>query len=163
MPRRSKKKTKKKGGTARKYRSASPMNLKRSKISKSKRSYLNRELKKMPSKRKLLKKQLNNSKNKRYSSNLKNQLSKLDARENKFRRQLPVSRSKRKVKSASAKAPSRSHRQSDLYLMRQKNLQRRPNETQKKYEMRMRRRRSARNVSRIARRPRSPVFDYEYF
>jgi len=160
MPRKSRKKTKKKGGTSRKYRSASPMNQQRSKISKSKRSYVNNQLKKISSKRKKYSRTLRDSKNRsKYGSHIKKQLIKLDDREDKFRRQLPVSHSRRNVKSASARAPSRSHRQSDLYLMRQKNLQRRPNETQKKYEMRMRRRRSARNVSRIARRPASPIFD----
>ena len=148
------------GSRVKGVRSASPRRLQKGKVSSKRVKSIRKQLNKIKSTRSQYKKTMKSPRNRsRYGKQLQSRMNQLDQKEIKLKRQLPKSKSKSKAKSAPGKFPSRSHKQSDLYLMRQRNLQRRPGET----EAQFRRRQARRNTSRIARthryRPPSPVDD----
>ena len=148
------------GSRVKGVRSASPRRLQKGKVSPKRVKSIRKQLNKIKSTRSQYKKTMKSPRNRsRYGKQLQSRMNQLDQKEIKLKRQLPKSKSKSKAKSAPGKFPSRSHKQSDLYLMRQRNRSRRPGETDAQF----RRRQARRNTSRLARthryRPPSPVDD----
>ena len=148
------------GSRVKGVRSASPRRLQKGKVSPKRVKSIRKQLNKIKSTRSQYKKTLQSPRNRsRYGKQLQSRMKQLDQKEIKLKRQLPKSKSKSKAKSAPGKFPSRSHKQSDLYLIRQRNRTRRPGET----EAQFRRRQARRNTSRLPRthryRPPSPVDD----
>ena len=148
------------GSRVKGVRSASPRRLQKSNVSSSRVKSIRKQLQKIKSTRSQYKKTLRSPKNRsRYGKQLQSRMKQLNQKETKLKRQLPRSKSKSKAKSAPGKFPSRSHRQSDLHLMRQRNRTKRPGETDAQF----RRRQARRNTSRLPRthrhRPPSPVDD----
>ena len=146
------------GSRVKGVRSASPRRLQKGNVSSSRVKSIRKQLQKIKSTRSQYKKTLRSPKNRsRYGKQLQSRMKQLNQKETKLKRQLPRSKSKSKAKSAPGKFPSRSHKQSDLHLMRQRNRSRRPGETDAQF----RRRQARRNTSRLPRthRPPSPVDD----